>query len=37
MEREDAVRAVWRAAAAFVITIAFGFIFAGVALKYVPW
>lgn len=37
MEREDAIRAIWRAAAAFVITIALGFIFAGVALKYAPF
>jgi hypothetical protein len=37
MDKEDAVRAVWRAAAAFAITIALGYIFAGVALKYAPW
>lgn len=34
MDNRDAVRAVWRAGAAFVITIALGFIFAGLAFKY---
>lgn len=34
MDNKEAVKAVWRAGAAFVITIALGFAFAGMIFNY---